>query len=277
MNRSCLSLICASAVVVGLLGCASPPQDPDERAQWEEENDPLEPLNREIFAVNRVIDGLLIKPAAMIYRGVVPEEGRTAVRNVLGNLKEPVYAANHLLQGDLGGAGDAVARFAVNTTVGVAGIMQPSADMGLPRQPNDFGKTLHLWGTGEGPYLVLPLLGPSNPRDTAGLVADMLMDPFMWAASANDLEWITYTRTGLDVLDKRAQVIDTLDEIERNSLDFYAQIRTLSRQRRQEELRRAAERAAAVPVQIERASAAAAPGPSDHASLLERVSLAERR
>lgn len=75
MNRSCRSLICASAILVGLLGCATPPQDPEDRAQWEEENDPLEPLNREIFAVNRVIDGLLIKPAAMIYRGVVPEEG----------------------------------------------------------------------------------------------------------------------------------------------------------------------------------------------------------
>ncbi|BBK38951.1 hypothetical protein STAQ_40290 [Allostella sp. ATCC 35155] len=255
MNRSCRSLICASAILVGLLGCATPPQDPEDRAQWEEENDPLEPLNREIFAVNRVIDGLLIKPAAMIYRGVVPEEGRDAIRNVLGNLKEPVYAANHLLQGDLGGAGDAVARFAVNTTVGVAGIMQPSADMGLPRQPNDFGKTLHIWGTGEGPYLVLPLLGPSNPRDTAGLVADALMDPFMWAASANDMNWITYTRTGLDILDRRAQVIDTLDDIERNSLDFYAQIRTLTKQRRTEELRRAAERAAAS-ADIERAPTA---------------------
>ncbi|BBK29755.1 phospholipid-binding lipoprotein MlaA [Stella humosa] len=264
-----LSLICASAALVALLGCASPPQDPAERAQWEEENDPLEPLNREVFAVNRVIDGLLIKPAAMIYRGVVPEEGREAVRNVLGNLKEPVYAANHLLQGDLGGAGDAVARFAINTTVGVAGIMQPSADMGLPRKPNDFGKTLNQWGTGEGPYIVLPLIGPSNPRDTVGMVADMLMDPFMWAASANDMDWITYTRTGLDVLDKRAQVIDTLDEIERNSLDFYAQIRTLSRQRRHEELRRAAHQVSEMPVEIERVSAAAdAP---------ERVSIAERQ
>ena len=271
MNRSCRSLICASAILVGLLGCATPPQDPEDRAQWEEENDPLEPLNREIFAVNRVIDGLLIKPAAMIYRGVVPEEGRDAIRNVLGNLKEPVYAANHLLQGDLGGAGDAVARFAVNTTVGVAGIMQPSADMGLPRQPNDFGKTLHIWGTGEGPYLVLPLLGPSNPRDTAGLVADALMDPFMWAASANDMNWITYTRTGLDILDRRAQVIDTLDEIERNSLDFYAQIRTLTKQRRNEELRRAAERAAAASADIERAATAGVdPGGAQLAAIERR-------
>jgi phospholipid-binding lipoprotein MlaA len=256
-------------VVIGLLGCATPPQDPADRAQWEEDNDPLEPLNREIFAVNRVIDGLLIKPAAMIYRGVIPEEGRTGIRNVLGNLKEPVYAANHLLQGDVDGAGDAVARFAVNTTVGVGGIMQPSADMGLPRESNDFGKTLHIWGAGEGPYLVLPLLGPSNPRDATGLAADMLMDPFMWIAGAHDADWITYVRTGVDAIDKRSQVIDTLDDIERNSLDFYAQIRTLYRQKRQEELRRAAARVAELPADIERTAVASG-------DQLQRASVAAR-
>ncbi|MGE0716308.1 MAG: VacJ family lipoprotein [Alphaproteobacteria bacterium] len=245
MFRLHTSIICAAAVSLALFGCATPPDDPQDRAQWEEENDPLEPLNREIFAVNRVIDGLLIKPAAMIYRGVVPDEGRTAIRNVLGNLKEPVYLANNLLQGDLPGAGDTVARFAINTTAGVAGIWQPSADMGLPRRPTGFGTTLHIWGTGEGPYLVLPILGPSNPRDAVGLVADTLMDPFMWIASANDLDWITYLRTGLDALDRRANVLDSLDEIERTSLDFYAQIRTLYRQQRKEELRRAAERVSA--------------------------------
>ncbi len=282
VNPSCRSLIYASAILIALLGCATPPQDPADRAQWEEDNDPLEPLNREIFAVNRVIDGLLIKPAAMIYRGLIPEDGREGIRNVLGNLKEPVYFANHLLQGDLSGAGDAAARFAVNSTVGVAGIMQPSADMGLPRESNDFGKTLHIWGAGEGAYLVLPLLGPSSPRDTAGLVADMLMDPFMWAASASDLDWITYTRTGLHAIDRRAEMIDTLDEIERNSLDFYAQIRTLHRQRRQEELRRAAARVAALPVEIERASSIAAgdsPGAGDMPLAfreVERVSIAQR-
>lgn len=222
-----------------LVACATPPTDPAERAAWEAENDPLEPLNREIFEVNRVIDGLLIKPAAMIYRGVVPEPGRTAVRNVLDNLKEPVVLANNLLQGNVDAAGDTLGRFAVNSTVGVLGIMQPAADMGLPRRKTDFGTTLHVWGTGEGPYLMLPILGPSNPRDTTGLVVDALMDPFAWIARANDLEWITWTRFGLDGIDVRARNIDALDEIERSSLDFYAQIRSLSRQRRAEELRRA--------------------------------------
>ena len=232
MNRSCRSLICASAILVGLLGCATPPQDPEDRAQWEEENDPLEPLNREIFAVNRVIDGLLIKPAAMIYRGVIPDEGRDAIRNVLGNLKEPVYAANHLLQGDVGGAGDAVARFAVNTTVGVAGIMQPSADMGLPRRPNDFGKTLHIWGTGSGPYLVLPLGGSSALRDLAGSYVDGFFSPLRYVGRYEGRAYVGLFRNVLGTVDSRSRNLDAYREIERNSVDYYATMRARYLQRR---------------------------------------------
>lgn len=223
-------------LVIGLSACASVPTDPEERAMYEENNDPLEPLNRNVFAFNQFLDRILIKPAAQAYRFVFPEFVRGRVTNVLSNLGEPVNAANNLLQGDPDGAADSVARFVMNTTVGLGGMHDVATGMGTPEAQADFGQTLHTWGVGEGPYLVLPLLGPSNPRDLAGLGADMMIDPWGYVANnqlTNDESMaFRLTRYGLMVVDRRERSLDVLDALERDSFDFYAQMRSLYRQRR---------------------------------------------
>jgi phospholipid-binding lipoprotein MlaA len=135
----------------------------------EDDNDPLEGLNRGIFEFNRVVDGVLIKPAAQIYRGVLPQQAQDSVRSFLRNLRSPVILANDVLQGDMDRAGSTIGRFLVNTTLGIGGLFDVASELGMPFHDEDFGQTLAVWGVGEGPYLVLPLLGPSNPRDAVGL------------------------------------------------------------------------------------------------------------
>ena len=207
-------------------------------AQELEDEDPLEGINRAVYDFNRVLDGLLLKPAAMIYRGVLPEEVRDGVRNVLDNLQAPVIAANDLMQGETDRAWTTTRRFAINTTLGGLGIFDVAKDHGLPRHGEDFGQTLGKWGVGDGPYLVVPVLGPSKPRDLTGLIFDScVIDPWTHIARANDAEWFTYTRYGLNFLDLRARNIDTLDDIERNQIDPYSFIRTTWRQRRANEIR----------------------------------------
>ena len=206
-------------------------------AQDAGDDDPLEEINRAVYEFNRVLDGLLLKPAAMIYRGLLPEEVRDGVRNVLDNLQAPVIAANDLMQGETRRAQVTLERFAINTTIGGLGIFDVAKDHGRYKHAEDFGQTLAVWGVGGGPYLYLPVLGPSNPRDLAGLVVDsFVLDPWTHIARANDADWFTYTRFGLNILDTRARNIEMLDDIERNQIDPYSFIRTTSRQRRANEI-----------------------------------------
>jgi phospholipid-binding lipoprotein MlaA len=168
----------------------------------------------------------------------VPEEGRDALRRALRNMKEPVIVINNVLQGELERAGIAAGRFTVNSTLGLGGLLEVAEKAGLPKETGDFGQTLFVWGMPEGPYLVLPLLGPSNPRDAVGMGADAYIDPFSYLASAKGLDEIQITRFVLGGIDQRAEVMDVLDELQKNSLDFYAQLRSLAQQRRAAELRR---------------------------------------
>jgi phospholipid-binding lipoprotein MlaA len=231
----------ASLLVAAMLaGCATPPSDPAERAAFEQTNDPLEPLNRKTLELNMFIDRILLKPVTKIYIAILPEEGRDALRRALDNMKEPVFIINDVLQGQLKQAGISVGRFTVNTTLGLAGFLDVAAKWGLDKQKADFGQTLFVWGLPQGPYLVAPILGPSNPRDLIGMGADAYMDPFSYLATKQDLDNIQITRFILDGIDQRARVIDVLDDLEKNSLDFYAQLRSLAQQRRAAELRRGA-------------------------------------
>lgn len=227
----------ALAALLVLGACATPPQDPEARAEFEAENDPIEPVNRAIFGFNEVVDGVLIKPAALIYRGVVPEPARNGVRHALDNLRSPIVLANDLLQGDLNRAGVTLVRFVINSTVGVLGIFDVATDWGFPAHSEDFGQTFARWGIGEGPYLVLPILGPSNPRDATGLAAEWFSDPFNLWMHNTDRDWVVWTRTGLNGLDWRSRNIETIDELRKTSIDFYAAVRSLYRQRRAEEIR----------------------------------------
>jgi phospholipid-binding lipoprotein MlaA len=219
-----------------LAGCATPPSDPAERAVFEQNNDPLEPLNRQILEVNLLLDRILLKPVTKIYIALVPEEGRDALKRALDNMKEPVVIINNVLQGRLTGAGITVGRFAVNTTLGVGGLLDIAKNWGLEKQSGDSGQTMFVWGLPEGPYLMVPILGPSNPRDLIGMASDNYIDPFSYLASVKNLDEISISRFVVDGIDQRARVIDILDDLQKNSLDFYAQLRSLSQQKRAAEL-----------------------------------------
>lgn len=231
--------IAPALALLMLAGCAAMPPagDSEAIAEYQQINDPLEPANRAVFQFNEAVDTMVVRPAAEAYRGIVPEFGRERVGDFLHNLRSPIILANDLLQGDVGRAGNTVGRFALNTTFGVLGIMDVAAPMGWPRHDEDFGQTLAVWGIEEGPYLVLPILGPSNPRDTVGMVVDHFIDPINHWADATDNESAVYTRAGVGAVDRRERLIDVLDETKRTSLDYYAAVRSLYRQRRAADIR----------------------------------------
>jgi phospholipid-binding lipoprotein MlaA len=212
-------------------GCATAP-----RASGEANDDPLEPLNRKIFYANRVIDGVLIRPAAEAYRGVVPYFVQDRFRNVLNNLAEPRIFANNMLQWRLEAAGTTFSRFVLNSIAGVGGMFDIAANEGLKRQTGDFGQTLHRWGFGEGVYLVLPLFGPSNVRDAVGLAVDVYSTPpgpYLPNSSSGAVVAARVT----DGIDLRSRNIEGLDVVEKTSLDFYTQLKSIVRQRRAADLR----------------------------------------
>src|SRR6516162_9835566 len=174
----------AAAVVFGLLllssGCATSPSA-DEA---DSDNDPAEGVNRTIFKANIAADHAVMRPVAQAYTDHVPEVVQTGVHNVVQNLKEPAVAVNDLLQGNVSHAWQSVQRLAVNTTVGGVGLVDVAAKWGLPPHKADFGQTLAVWGVGEGPFVELPLLGPSNPRDALGTAVDMALNPLTFVGGA---------------------------------------------------------------------------------------------
>jgi phospholipid-binding lipoprotein MlaA len=228
-------------LLAGLLlsvgACATPPSDPAARAEWEKTNDPLEPMNREILDFNLFVDRILIKPAAKTYRTVVPQYPRDRMRNFLDNLGEPVIFVNDTLQGEFDRAHTTFARFLFNTTFGIGGLWDQATKIGLEKQTGDFGQTLYAWGVPDGPYLVLPIFGPSNPRDAVGLLVDSYIDPFKYVAANNGAKAAGLYRWVATGVDERSRNIESFDEIQRNALDFYAQLRSLWRQHRASELR----------------------------------------
>jgi phospholipid-binding lipoprotein MlaA len=237
-SRAALSCAASLLLAVLLAGCATPPKDPAARAAFVQNNDPLEPMNRKILDFNLFIDRILLKPVAKVYIAIVPENGRDALRRALDNMKEPVVVINDVLQGELRRAGISLGRFAVNSTLGVGGLADVAARWGMKQQTGDFGQTLFVWGVPQGPYLVAPILGPSNPRDLFGMAADNYIDPFSYLSSAENMDDLNITRFVADGIDQRARAIDVLDDLQKNALDFYAQLRSLSEQHRAAELRR---------------------------------------
>jgi phospholipid-binding lipoprotein MlaA len=224
-------------LAAALTGCATPPTDPAEHAVFVQNNDPLEPLNRKVLDVNQFLDRILFRPVAKAYIFALPEDARTAIHHVLDNMKEPTLFFNHALQGEFKNAGITLGRFVVNSTVGVGGIVDVMTMSGVERRPADFGQTLFVWGLPSGPYLVLPILGPSNPRDGFGSLVDSYADPFTILATARGVTELTTGRLIAGGVDSRVQVMDVLDDLAKNSVDFYAQLRSLSQQHRAAELR----------------------------------------
>ena len=221
-----------AAIAAGLCLSACSTPSPSALAN----NDPYEATNREIFDFNRRLDSWTLRPAAERYNNYVPGQIREAVHNTLTNLDLPVTFANDVLQGEPKRAGQTLSRFTVNSTLGVGGLFDVASRFGIPEHSEDFGQTLAVWGVNEGPYLVLPLLGPAPPRDAAGLAVDVFFDPTIYIPIKLHLWW-ALGREYLTLLDLRARNMETLDDIERNSLDFYAATRNLYRQYRGSEIR----------------------------------------
>ncbi|HYM19203.1 MAG TPA: VacJ family lipoprotein [Micropepsaceae bacterium] len=221
-----------AAVLVGfvLAGCATTPA-----TEGSDVNDPLEGWNRTMFRVTLAVDKAVFRPTAIAYRDVFPQPVRDSVRNFLNNLNSPVVLANDILQGEANRAGITLLRAGVNTTIGVGGLFDIAQKWGYQRHSEDFGQTLAVWGVGEGPYLFLPLFGPANPRDLFGYVTDIFFDPITYAQWDGKI-YYQIGRSGIDYLDLRERNIETLDEIEKGSLDYYASIRSLYRQTRNNEI-----------------------------------------
>ncbi len=198
----------------------------------EEIDDPLEDLNRAIFAVNDVFDRFLLRPIAWVYGEVMPAPLKTAVNNGFRNVAAPVRFANDVLQLDVEGASATLLRFTINSTLGAAGLFDVAARMGLPDHPADFGQTLYHYGVGPGPYVVVPLLGPSTVRDGIGTVADIFLHPFTYILDNDtNLELL-----GGRIVTKRETLIEPLDKLRTGSLDYYAAVRSAYYQDRAVEL-----------------------------------------
>ena len=215
-----------TALLLGLLsvtlfaGCAS----------TNNPRDPLEPLNRAVYHFNDGLDKAIMKPVATVYREVLPDVVRTGVTNFFNNLYDILTALNNLLQGKIADAVSDVGRLAVNTTVGVAGLIDVATEIGLERHKEDFGQTLGRWGIGDGPYLQIPFLGPSSVRDAIGAFGDYKVDPIRWiwrdhVAARNSL-W------GLYFVNLRASLLDSTKILDEAALDPYEFQRDAYLQRR---------------------------------------------
>jgi phospholipid-binding lipoprotein MlaA len=213
-------------------GGSDAPSDPGTN----EFNDPLEGFNRKIFGFNLALDHAILRPTAKAYRQVVPKAGRRSVTNFLDNLDTPVILANDILQGEFSRGLITTARFGLNSTFGIAGFFDIARGEGLPRHDEDFGQTLGVWGFGPGPYLMIPLLGPSDPRDGFGLIVDNTFDPMTWVNN-NDLRYAKLGLYAVKIVSQREATMDQFDEIERTSIDFYAQVRSIYFQTRANDIK----------------------------------------
>ena len=208
----------------------------------EDVKDCFEGLNRATFAFNQGLDKAILKPISKGYRKL-PMPIRTGTSNVISNLSNLITIPNNLLQGDLKAAGLNTARLTVNTTIGIFGIFDVAQQMGLIKnyRKEDYGQTLGTWGVGEGCYLVLPVLGPSTVRDSIGTLASVLGgDPWYNVTVKNNTQYFKdsdyYFSKGTDGINFRSKNIEAFDNLEKNSMDFYASVRSLYIQDRKQKI-----------------------------------------
>ncbi len=200
-------------------------------------NDPLEDINRAIFSFNEGVQSALLRPLADAYNSNVPATGRQALKNMFDNLSSPITFVNDILQFEFERALVTFTRAFINTTFGMAGISDLASEMGFEKHQEDFGQTLAVWGVGEGFYVVLPLLGPSNPRDAVGrLLVDGYFEPLSYYLDNIDEEEIDLALHLVDGFLEYADVVEELDQIRKTSVDYYAAIRSLYRQKRNAEI-----------------------------------------
>lgn len=219
------------AVALTLAGCSVAP----EGGAPGYVHDPYETVNRNTHELNLMLDRRILRPAGKGAVKVIPKPVGESIGNFAANLNLPATVANNLLQGNLGGALQNTARFAVNTLFGLGGLADPASEFGLNEVETDFGATLHVWGVPEGAYVELPLAGPSTERDAVGLVVDLFTNPLSYIVPSPE----KYYGTGAKILakvDDRGRYSDTIDSILYESADSYAQARIIYLQNRRFEL-----------------------------------------
>lgn len=200
--------------------------DDFETTQVEDEiYDPIEPINRAIFSFNNVADRIVLEPIAKGYKKL-PSPVQSGLSNFLSNLRAPLVVVNQLLQGQGENALQSSGRFLVNSTVGIFGLIDVADKIGLEEKEEDFGQTLATWGVGDGFYVVLPLFGPSNLRDTTGMIMTMMTDPINAYVVSEGEAWIVPMRTAANAVDQRSKIIDEVNALRDNSIDYYAAVRS---------------------------------------------------
>ena len=198
--------------------------------------DPLEPTNRAIHQLNKGLDTAVLKPASQVYGAILPDPVEDMVANAASNLSEPGDAINRLLQGDIEGILVSLGRFGINSTIGIAGLFDPATGLGIPARPTDFGETLHVWGVGEGPYVELPVFGPSTARDAFGRVVDVVLDPVTILSNPPEGDYVLVTRV-LETVDRRHRYSFVVDGVLYESADSYAAARIAYLQNRRASLK----------------------------------------
>ena len=203
--------------------------------------DCFEGINRGIFAFNQVLDNVIVEPLAKGYR-YLPAPIRAGTSNAISNLSLVVTIPNNILQGDFGLAGKNTGRFVVNSTIGILGLFDPATKIGLNNyEKEDWGQTLATWGAGEGCYLVLPILGPSTLRDTLGSLTTYIGgDAWYNITVRNDTHYVSdfdyYASVATNGIDFRAKNLESFQNLEKNSLDFYASVKSLYLQDRRKKI-----------------------------------------
>lgn len=227
MRGALTALTFAACVVAPVAAHAqdAAPLDPAAAPPAAANTDPWEGFNRNMFAVHEAVDQAVLEPVARGYRAITPRPLRSGVRNFLRNLRGPVIFANDMLQGEFGRAGVTAARFSINTTIGIAGLFDPATSMGLDRHDEDFGQTLAVWGVDSGPYLFVPIFGPSSVRDTFGRVVDMAFDPLSYL-DGDDAGDFRMARGILDGISVREGLLETVEDVRRDALDPYVTFRS---------------------------------------------------
>jgi len=241
-----LTALPADSVVLVL---AAAGEDLYDESAWESEDpgesaaeagvteDPWEPFNRKIFWFNEKADNYVLEPVAIGWDFVLPDFVQTGIRNMFDNIKFPVTFLNDLLQARPVDAGVTLGRFLLNSTFGAAGFFDVAIEAGLEEHQSDFGQTLGVWGVPPGPYLVLPLYGASSPRDTVGLAVDSVSRVYGFFIPI----WASVAITGVDIVNRRSLLLETIREERKSAFDFYVFVRNLHIKSRANKVRRVEE------------------------------------